>query len=258
MIRIFVYDLGLSKIFRKELETIEGVTVITLPPFVSFWRSCYTWKSYIFCNPFAELNFYLDAGTQVLRSLDEIFSIINKDGYIAVSQGVSNKEIIPVDYIETFKADPAILNESSVTAGVFGFKKDGSVSNQLSSMHEASKQGYCLGFSKGDQWRNKGVNKTDIVRSCEKFRHDTTLLNIFLRKDNPNFYAHDGTKYAGWNTPQDHPNQLIWNMRMNYTHLQYLPIRYTHKKFSLLAIVNRTIIYVFILLKRMRLVIKGK
>jgi hypothetical protein len=57
---IFVYDLNILKIFKKELETIKNVKVIQMPKFCVHWESCYTWKTYIFQHSLAESNLYLD------------------------------------------------------------------------------------------------------------------------------------------------------------------------------------------------------
>ena len=100
--KIFVYDLGLFWMFRKELEQIENVEVLNIPHFCKFWRSCYTWKTYILSHPLSDLNFYLDAGTQILRPLDEIFLEIEKDGYFAVSQEVPLSLICPLEYKSLF------------------------------------------------------------------------------------------------------------------------------------------------------------
>ena len=249
---IFIYNLGLSFMFRQELRQIEGVILLDIPHFVPHWRVCYTWKTYIFVNPLAELNLYLDAGTQILRPLNEMFDVIDKDGYFAVHQGVKNKEIIPSDYTEKFDVQNSTLEDYSITAGIFGFKKNGSVSHQLEDMHEASKEGYCLGFSQEEIWKNKGVNKTEFIRDCPKFRHDTTLLSIFLRKDNLDFRAHEALMYAGWMSPHDHKNQAIWNVRMNYKTLDFLTPHILHKNFSFISYINRIYIYAFLLVRQLR------
>lgn len=120
---IFIYDLGLLPIFRKELELIDGVKVIKMPNFCNHWRSCYTWKTYIFAHPLARLNFYLDAGCQVLRPLDSVFSIIDKEDILLVDQGQSFKKIVPESYKSIFALDDMFDDLTTIHAGIIGFKQ---------------------------------------------------------------------------------------------------------------------------------------
>ncbi len=254
--KVYVYDIGLFYTFRKELEKIKWVEVINIPHFSPFWRACYTWKTYIFTKPLADLNFYIDAGCQILKPLDEIFSEIDNDGYFTVDQDVKGIKMMPVDYIKTFNIENATLNENAITAGIFGFKKAGSLSKNLDEMFEYAKKGYCLGFSKTELWKNKGVNKTDYVRDCEYFRHDTTLLTIFARKNNPSYHSHSALQYAGWTSPNDHKDQVIWNLRMNYKKLKFIDGKILNNNLSLISLINRIWINVFLIFKNLRLNIK--
>jgi hypothetical protein len=254
--KVYVYDIGLFYTFRKELEKIEWVEVLDIPHFSPFWRACYTWKTYIFTKPQADLNFYMDAGCQILKPLDGIFSEVDSDGYFTVDQDVKGIKMIPNDYIKIFNIDDATLNENAITAGIFGFKKSESIAKNLDDMFEYAKKGYCLGFSKTELWKNKGVNKTNYVRDCEYFRHDTTLLTIFARKNIPNYHSHSGKQYAGWVSPNDHKDQVIWNLRMNYTHLDFIDGKLLNKKYNIHSLINRIYIKIFLLLKKLRMQIK--
>ncbi len=213
--KIYVYDLGLLPAFRKELEKIDSVEVLKMPHFCNFWRSCFPWKTYIFAHPIAKLNFYLDAGCQVLRPLDEIFGAIDEDDYFTVDQGVELKNIIPKEYKDLFELDDSYDALNTVTAGIFGFKNIPYINTILGKLHNWALAGLCLGFSPKEQWRNKGKNKNVFIRNCKMFRHDLTLLNIVLRKNIQNLKIHDFKKHGSDLSLYEHPHQLILNFHLN-------------------------------------------
>ena len=117
---IFVYDLGLLPNFRKEIESIENVKVINMPHFCGHWRSCYTWKTYIFAHPVAHLNFYLDAGCQLLKPLDEDFTIIENENLLLVDQGQTFKSIVPESYKSIFDLGETHNSLTVIHAGIIG------------------------------------------------------------------------------------------------------------------------------------------
>jgi hypothetical protein len=246
--KMYVYDLGLFWTFKKELNNIPGVEVIKMPKFVSFWRSCYTWKTYIFAHPLARLNFYLDAGCQVLRPLDEIFNILDKEGFFLIEQGVKFKDIVPQEYKELFDLSEEFDKEEALHAGEFGFKNNLLQNATLQKVYSWALAGLALGFSPVDAWRNKGKNKSVFIRNCRIFRHDMTLLNIMLRKNfGRNLEVHSGAQFAGG--LNNHQNQYIWNLRLNYSTLDYIQARFLHKKIDLLVLFNRTVLRIMIFAK---------
>ncbi len=253
--QIFIYDLGLYWIFRKELDSLQGVTVLDMPRFVSFWRSCYTWKTYILSHPLADLNFYLDAGTQVLKPLDDIFVEIEKENYFAIQQGVSLKQIVPEDYWDKLGLNRINENEESIHAGELGFKADSEISEVLYESYNWALKGLALGFSPKDKWRDKGYNKIGIVRNCEIFRHDMTLLNIaFRKKFGKAGHLNSGVIFAGGY--KSHPNQAIWNLRLSFRKLDYCNQSFLHPRFSFIAWLNRIIIGAMLVLKNGNLYFK--
>ena len=244
---IFVYDLGLFSTFKRELTEMEGVTILAMPHFVPFWRSCYTWKTYIFNNPLAELNLYLDAGCQVLRGLGEMFEEIEGNGYIAVSQGsdLKMRTHTPEEYISLFDIDERLLEKEIMTAGIFGFKKGNEIEKVIHKLYQAGVAGLCLGFSKEEQWKNKGPNKNDFIRKCPAFRHDTTLLSLFLLKHIEDLKVEDVSRFSAHKTGD---SQLIWNMRLNYQNLDYLKPR---------LFLNKIFVFFFLFFKRINNRIKN-
>ncbi len=221
---IYVYDLGLSPFLKKEIEQIENVSVLSVLHFVPFWRSCYTWKTYILNNPLRDLNFYIDAGCQILKPLDTIFEKIEKNGYLLVSQGneVFVRDVTPLEYISLLDIDEGKLQNEIITAGIVGFKKDSEITNVLKRLYDAGVSGLCLGFSEMDQWKNKGKNKNDFIRNCKLFRHDTTLLTVIVLKYLQHPIIESIENFSGSKT--GNPEQLLWNLRMNYSKLEYIDI----------------------------------
>ncbi len=255
---IFVYNLGLLPNFVAELNGMNGVTVLPIPAFCNHWRSCYTWKSYIFIHPKARLNFYLDAGCQVLRPLDEIFNLIESDGYFSVSQDVPLELITPHEFKKLFPIEEKYFQETCIAAGIFGFKNDSVITPVTHHLYDASVAGLTLGFSSGDLWKNKGVNKNQFVRGCKLFRHDTTLLSLLMRQYLGDFKIHDVHKFASPIGKVDHPHQLIWNIRLNYKELEFIKLWYASGGRSYVQKFNKVIITLMIFMKTILRNIKSK
>lgn len=245
--QIFVYDLGLAYFFKKELEQIPNVSVLKIPEFCSFWRSCYTWKTYILNTPLARLNLYLDAGNQILRPLDEIFNEIENNDYFTVKQDPPLIDIVPKEFKAFINIDDKYYGMNCITAGIFGFKESSLVSGTLNDLYESALAGLCLGFSQGDQWRNRKKDRNYFVRNCKIFRHDTTMLSMFMRRDFEDFVVNDNSKFGGASSPSEHPEQIIWNLRLNYRKLLYTKDKLINS--LILHKINRLIINLIYILK---------
>lgn len=259
--KVFVYDLGLAPSFKKELASIDFVTILEIPHFVPHWRSCYTWKTYILNTPLADANLYIDAGSQILIPLDELFEEIESRGYMLVSQGfeVRISDITPSDYVELFSIKEELLKKEVAAAGIVGFKKDSVLSPVTSALYASGVAGLCLGFSKKDQWKNKGVNRTSFVRNCPLFRHDTTMFSILVQKMLPEAILHPVEEFSG-NTPSNMPSsntkQYIWNVRLLFRKLQYTKAHILHKRITAAVYLNRLIIGIFYFLKEINRLLK--
>ncbi len=251
---IYVYNLGLAGNYISELKQIDKVQVVEMPEFCSFWRKCYTWKTYIFSNPFSRYTLYLDAGNEVLKDLDILFSEIERDGYLLVEQDLPLKLIVPKEYYSLFEIDKIDKERKVITAGIFGFDKSNQVIGDLiNQLHDASLSGLCLGFSKNELWKNKYPNKTEFIRNCEMFRHDTTLLTMLAYKLLPDIRTNDVKRFSPFEEISH--GQLVRNFRMNYTHLPY--IYKTQSDHSRYHMVNRAIVELFLIAKKINLRIKN-
>lgn len=262
--KIFVYDLGLFWTFRKELEQTKNVEVLNMPHFCTFWRACYTWKTYIFAHPLAKINLYLDAGNQILEPLDEIFAYIDKNGYFLVGGLGSNLDsITPKDYKLLFNINEKYYTEKYLTAGILGFKNESIIIASLIKLYNFGKKGMCLGFSPSDKWRNKGKDKVNIYRDCLLFRHDTTLLNLILRQDLGDFVYSLGGNESFPKALSNGPNQIdweryIWNLRLGFLSLSYIKSKHLHARFNIYANINRIYIGLFLWARLINLFFKGK
>lgn len=241
---IYVYDLGLFYTFRKELEQIDGVTVIKMPPFCPHWRACYTWKTYIFAHPLADLNFYIDAGCQVLKPLDEDFELIEKNDYLIIDVGVTLSDLIPKDYKLMFSVPDSYDKLMGFSAGIFGFKNTENMKKMLNRSYSAAYAGLSLGFSPDNAWRNKGKDKNIFTRQSPFFRHDQSLLNLFFRLEfghSPNVLPNDN--YDSY-SPNKVSTQRIWHCRLQAKELEYTKINLLHSKSKpkILFYFNRTLI----------------
>ncbi len=247
---VFICDLGLSYPFKQELSQIPWVKILPVPHFCLHWRSCYTWKTYILNTPLADLNFYIDAGCEILAPLDPLFEKINNQGYLAVSQGheVLMRDITPISYFKVYGLDEKFMNSEIIAAGVFGFKKNSVISTVTEKLYDAGEQGLCLGYSQNEQWKNKGVNKTAIVPDCKMFRHDTTILSVLLYKNIPNLIVEPLSAFNG-ELLGGGQKQYILTRRLNFRTLKFTDPSILHEKSSILAVLNRFFIKAFLALK---------
>lgn len=217
--KIYVYNLGLFFSFKNELEKISNVQVLDMPHFCNFWRCCYTWKTYIFTIPLAELNLYIDAGNEVLGPLDEIFPLIANNNYFAVDQGIQLDKITPREYKNLFNLKDNQYKENCFAAGTFGFKENSNMDDILKNIFEAGLAGLTLGFSQIEKQRNRGKNKNIFKRDCEIFRHDQTILNLIMREKLKDITLSPRKKYC--NIQNEKEGVLIRNIGLRYTKLEY-------------------------------------
>jgi len=215
--RIEVYDLGLGRMQRRRLAAARGVELLTVPSFVPHWRQGFTWKTWIWRHAETETLLWLDAGVSVLRRVDDPLEQIAQRGYFAVSSGHKVVDIVPSDYYARFDLDPARATGEAIAAGIFGFRTSHPFFDEvIVPTYDAAAAGFSLGFSAGEAEKLAiGIQKLEqpIVRDCRLFRHDQTLLNIFLYRARESPYVNDVYQYGGWMSRHDHPEQVFWSHR---------------------------------------------
>jgi hypothetical protein len=225
--RIVVYDLGLDRARRWLLSDLPQVVITPVPAFCEHSLVCWGWKAWIWTHAQAQVLLYLDAGVEVLRSLEPVRALIERDGYFLVSQSEPARphllrEIVPSDYYARFGVSQATHAASEVVkAGVIGFEIGGAFSRKVTEpVYRAVCEGAHVGWSRDELVdRNVGIHyvRDPVIRDCAVFRHDQTLLNVCLYKAYPRPRVQDLARFAGERTPTDHPEQLLWHHRSQST-----------------------------------------
>jgi hypothetical protein len=237
--RIVAYDLGLSRLQRRLLDSVRGVEVGAVPPFVPHWKQGGTWKTWIWTHLDAAVVVWLDAGLSVLRPLDRAVEQIEEHGYFAVSQETPLSATTPSDYWELYGLSPELGSRTAIAAGIFGFATNGEFFEEVVvPTYEDCIAGRSLGFSRADIDRlNEGLYQdlTPTVRDCTHFRHDLTVLNLRFRGAVADPVVNGLDEYAGFRSAHDHPRQMIWNHRRrgSLRYLTQVPYRAESRPFGL-------------------------
>jgi hypothetical protein len=146
-----------------------------------------------------------------------------------VGQGHPVRPTIPSDYFELYGIGDEVAERESIAGGIIAFATTGPFYDQVVvPTYEDSVLGRNLGFSAGELEKlNRGLAYQDppIIRDSPLFRHDQTLLNIHFYKSVADPVVNDLLKYGGWQTSNDHPDQLIWSHRRrgDYRYLWRVP-----------------------------------
>jgi hypothetical protein len=213
---IVVYDLGLSPLQRRLLDAIRDVEVRTVPPFSPHWAQGFTWKPWIWTHLGADRIFYLDAGAMVLRSLEGVLDQLEERGFWVVGQGFPISALVPSDYLEPGEQQLA-AERTSIAAGIIGFETRGRFWDKVVlPTYEDCLAGKNLGYSPHEVERlnyGLGYEEAPPPRDAEHFRWDQSVLNVHFLRAFPNAEIADVYEFAGWQSPQDHPRQVIWSHR---------------------------------------------
>jgi len=215
---IVVHDLGMTAQQRRLAEAIDGVEVRDVPPFAPHWAKGFTWKPWIWMHLDADRVFYLDAGATVLRSLEPVLRQIDELGYWVVSQGHEASALFPSSWYELYGIDRAAAERHAVAAGIIGFRTSGRFWDEvLVPTYEDCLAGRSRGFSAHEVERlNYGLGHEDSpeLNDARVFRWDQSVLNAHVLLAYPNdLVVADLDEYAGFRSPHDHPQQVIWGHR---------------------------------------------
>jgi len=221
--RIAVYDLGLTSFQRRLLEGARGVDVYDVPAFVPHWRDAFTWKPWIWTNVDADAVVWLDAGLTALRPLSAFVTGIAERGYFVVSQNVKNRDCIPSDYYSLYDIPYSVGDRDVIAAGIVGFRKDRDFySRVITPTFDDVLLARNLGHSPREAIPLKDDRARRIIRDCPLFRHDQTLLNIHFYRTVSDPVIAELDQFAGFRSPHDHPEQVIWHHRRRGDY-RYLP-----------------------------------
>jgi hypothetical protein len=210
---IVVYDIGLSPLECAELRRTQGVILRQMPAFVPHWRQNWSWKLHALTYDLPRYVLYLDLPNFVaLRSLAHWFLSIKRNGYFVVANGQRLVDITPSDYWAIYGLDRKRFEQSpTFGAGIIGFDRHSPSFGAIQHAFEGVRQGLNLGRSVTEKNANY---RSKIIRDCDCFRADQTLLNLgFRRLFGESLQVRTAVRYCGKGGPRDHPKQYLWYAR---------------------------------------------
>lgn len=205
---VTVWSLGLNWLQILFLKSL-GVNVVVVPKFCDHWLDCYTWKMYVIKHSIGEIFLHLDAGNTVLGDIRHIFRKIDSDGFFFIDQGQTLSEITPPEYGKDYSVE-YYYKYPVFAAGNIGLNKRlDAVRRMIDFAYQEALSGKGLGFSASEIGRSCRAT-TNIIRNCETFRHDQTLVNCAARKIIGEFQVHEYRHYAAL---RQAPDVVILNNR---------------------------------------------
>ncbi|MFO0955412.1 MAG: hypothetical protein U0526_02655 [Candidatus Saccharibacteria bacterium] len=235
-----VYDLGMKDFQRKLFEDLDMVRLEKVQPFTKYWKQCYSWKPWVIQQESARYRYivYLDAGTEIQKNLKSVIDIIKHQGYFVVSQeqaistGHYINQIMPTEYYDLFGLKNKDASKPVVAAGILGYDAKSIFARQvIQPWITYIKQGYNLGWSSSEGWRNQGIHylPNAPVRDCKIFRQDQTVFNALLYRSMGNPKLESMKKY-GW-LDKGGSGQVIWNPKINGTFESISKLQYRQNNF---------------------------
>jgi hypothetical protein len=225
--KLVVFDLGLSESQRRLLRRVREIEIERVPAFAPHWSQGFAWKPWIWTHLDYDELVWLDAGASVLRPLDPVLRSIRERGYWLISHGYPIRESIPSDYYERFRLPRSRGDEPIAAAGIIGFARASEFySRVVVPTYDDALHGHSVGFSPNEvETFNWGMMASDepIVRDCNLFRWDQTLLNVHLYRQFADPVL-DSDLCAAWQSDHESPTQLIWGHRRrgDFRFLPYL------------------------------------
>lgn len=244
---VYVFDLGLSRAQRCELNSVPWVRLKEINKFVPHWKSGWSWKPYILTQVGERFVLYFDSANIVLyRSIALWFLAIKRHGFFGIANGQLMQDITPSDYWAMFNLDPvACKDRPTFGAGLFGFDGAGPAGAAIRKCLSLTTDGWNLGRSDGEQ--NPLYGKTPL-RACVCFRADQTLFNLAIVEHvGPGILIRNEIRYCGQGGPHDHVNQYLWYARRNKNCMVYFfrPLN----TYSCVFLFNRILAWVKLLLR---------
>lgn len=202
---VLVYDLGMTDNCRTALFQAR-IDVRAVPAFCAHWRKYFTWRMWCLKDCPSPSYLWLDAGTCVLRPLDEAFAAIDRLGYFC---STNHGRLLENTNSAIRKAlglsDDWLAETASINAGIHGLAKAGA------------------GLDLIDDAYKLALDEENMRPTEPLHRHDQPILTALLHKYfSPLLYA-DFKTYAGWESPRDVVNQKIWvhRKRMRKHDMEY-------------------------------------
>ena len=166
---IVVFNLGLSEEEVNRLNGLQKVSVRDFPEEVNVDRSDYAFKCYAshWGKSIAENVLWLDSGVMALKSIKEMFDIIDED-HILLVEDKNHKNIkwTHEKCRSIMKATDSELNDFQLSAGILGYKRDGNFQTLMDEAYEFSKIKECISGDHGNH------------------RHDQSIYSILASRHN--------------------------------------------------------------------------
>lgn len=207
-VEIRVYDLGLTEVQKQELANINNVNVYNIelvnPDILNYIttgvnrqvRGLFSWKPVLIKDTLDKYEYalYLDAGTTILKPLNQLFKHIKQNGYLLFDCGHSIKKMTTnylIKKLDLYKHE-GILDDNvfGVDAGFMGLSRTVYDSFVLP-MYEYAKdiKNFTDDGTCPDGW---GYG-----------RHDQTLFSILSKLNNYELIYHDNKEHDCYLTVDD-------------------------------------------------------
>lgn len=173
--QIFVYNFGLDESEINRLKSLQKVQVVEIQRTFEVFdkmRSIKTKSHFlkmftlIDSQRFGENILWLDSGVCVLRSIKEIYDIIESDHIFLVGDVHLNKNYTHNRCSQIMNATEEELNDKQLSSGIFGFKNKGNYSQMIDDSWAYSQIEGCI-----DGFENN-------------HRHDQSVLSILASRYN--------------------------------------------------------------------------
>ena len=126
-------------------------------------------------------------------------------------------------------------------AGGFGYKRGTKYQECVEEALLLAKEGWTVGWSQMEQFRNRGIDYSENIRSCPVFRHDQAILNVIFYKRCNSFKIHSENIYGGYLSPSLHAGQVIWASRRANRRLSFIKSLKHRKKLRYTLFMNRVL-----------------
>jgi len=207
---VMVYDMGLREGTAEFLRQ-AGFDVRLIPPFVPHWREHYTWKLWCMNDAPAERVLWIDAGCCVLHPVPEIFDIIEKQGYFALTNYRPLEIEASEEACEGCGVPPEFrVGKVTVTSAVFGFLR-----------------GSSLRESKAEQVVQESLRVAETERHIKAsnpwHRWEQAILSLLLYREISPLILCDATMYFYEDLRANFTTHAIWAARrcMHYQDKRY-------------------------------------
>ncbi len=229
---ILIYDLGLTKSEIKEIESF-GAQIKQVNPKSNHYFNSWTWKLDIITEVNFEIVLYMDLPNfLILRKLDRFINLIEKNGYFLVSIGHKLGQQTPYDYWDLFNLNQESYYDQLVFgAGLMGVCKSHKAYKAFLLANQFCLKGYNLGSSKGEL---NPRYSSKILRDCEEFRADQTIINLAMRKlfkknlkiyNGKYIYAFDLNFSSKYGRGKHCNNQYLQYTRRSFESLNYISLK---------------------------------